>query len=89
MVPATHENAPSWVSMEHHSCLADYLIGDCLGQGSFGKVYKVLRLADRNHYVLKQVSVDGMSVAEQNDAANEVCIATFGSCFVLFLTSFI
>ena len=39
-----------------------YEIVECLGSGTYGKVYKVRRKADGAILVLKQVSMEGLSV---------------------------
>lgn len=43
-----------------------------LGQGSYGKVYKVQRLTDSQEYALKETDLAAMSQAERSDAVNEV-----------------
>lgn len=56
------------------SRLSDFEVQGCLGSGSFGRVYKVLRLADGRVYVMKQISLESMTPREQLDAINEVKI---------------
>lgn len=43
-----------------------------LGQGSYGKVYKVQRLTDGQEYALKETDLAAMSQAERGDSVNEV-----------------
>ena len=43
-----------------------------LGQGSFGEVFEVTRLADGLRYVIKTMAAQGSSRKEQLDALNEV-----------------
>ncbi|MEW5305128.1 MAG: hypothetical protein WDW36_007689 [Sanguina aurantia] len=43
-----------------------------LGQGSYGKVYKVQRLTDSQEYALKETDLEAMSQAERSDSVNEV-----------------
>jgi serine/threonine protein kinase len=45
-----------------------------LGQGSYSKVYKVLRIEDNKLYALKKVQIDKLNKKEQKNALNEVRI---------------
>ena len=48
--------------------MSDFEILDRLGSGSFGTVFKVKRLEDNDHYVIKTVRVSELSRREQQDA---------------------
>ena len=47
-----------------------------LGSGSYGRVYRVQRIADGKTYALKQMSVHKMSASERQGAMNEASYAT-------------
>ena len=51
---------------------ADFVWGRKLGQGSFGEVFEVTRIADGLRYVIKTMAAQGSSRKEQQDALNEV-----------------
>ena len=46
-----------------------------LGSGSYGRVYRVQRVADGKTYALKQMSVHKMSASERQAAMNEVWVS--------------
>ena len=50
----------------------DFSIRESLGQGAFGKVYKVVRRADGKEYAMKKVNVGSMSPKEAQDAVSEI-----------------
>ena len=54
------------------STLSDFVIKKKIGSGSFGTVYKALRLADQQSYVIKTIQIEELSVEEQQEATNEV-----------------
>ena len=43
-----------------------------LGEGSYGKVYKVQRASDDGFYAMKETNLSGLSQMERSDAVNEV-----------------
>ena len=51
---------------------ADFVFQRKLGQGSFGEVFEVTRIADGLRYVIKTMAAQGSSRKEQQDALNEV-----------------
>lgn len=54
--------------------IRDYIIKEKLGTGSYGVVYKVTKKTDRNIYVLKQISLFGLSNDQINEVENEAKI---------------
>ena len=54
-----------------HLTLCFLQVDKLLGSGSYGRVYKVQRLADGKTYALKQMSVQKMSASERQGAMNE------------------
>ena len=56
-------------SCEHR---AVWQVEKLLGSGSYGRVYRVQRIADGKTYALKQMSVHKMSASERQGAMNEV-----------------
>ena len=71
--------------------LDDFTILNNLGSGSFGSVYRVLRKADGNHYVIKKILIAELVFKEQEDAIKECHIlAQLNSPFVVrYYDSFI
>ena len=59
-------------SCEHQ---AVWQVEKLLGSGSYGRVYRVQRVADGKTYALKQMSVHKMSASERQGAMNEVRLA--------------
>jgi serine/threonine protein kinase len=57
-----------------HSSLKEFKVLCMLGQGSYSKVYKVLRSEDQKTYALKKVQIDKLNKKEQKNALNEVRI---------------
>ena len=57
-----------------HSSLKEFKVINMLGQGSYSKVYKVLRIEDNKLYALKKVQIDKLNKKEQKNALNEVRI---------------
>ena len=53
---------------------ATYKIIDFLGEGSFGKAYLAECNTDNNKYVIKQITLEGMSDEEKRDTFNEAII---------------
>ena len=53
---------------------ATYKVIEFLGEGSFGKAYLAQCDSDNNKYVIKQISLEGMSDEEKRDTFNEVVI---------------
>ncbi|KAL0212145.1 hypothetical protein RCL1_005771 [Eukaryota sp. TZLM3-RCL] len=51
--------------------LKEYRLGQFLGKGSFGTVYKAVRIADSREYALKTLDIQSMSQKEREDAVNE------------------
>lgn len=47
-----------------HSSLKEFKVICLLGQGSYSKVYKVLRNEDNKHYALKKVQIDKLNKKE-------------------------
>lgn len=54
--------------------IKDYLIKEKIGTGSYGVVYKVLNLNDKQIYVLKQISLFGLNKSQIQDVKNEATI---------------
>ena len=51
--------------------IKDYIIKETLGKGSYGVVYKVQRKNTNNIYVIKQISLNGLSTKEINEVNQE------------------
>jgi NIMA (never in mitosis gene a)-related kinase len=54
------------------SSMADFVVGEQLGKGSFGTVHRVRRKADRQDYVMKLVHIANLSRKEKGEAIQEV-----------------
>ena len=54
--------------------IRDYTIKDKLGTGSYGTVYKVTKKTDKNIYVLKQISLFGLTPSQIEGVKNEANI---------------
>jgi hypothetical protein len=52
--------------------LRGYEFVKSIGKGAHGDAVLVLRLADKREFVIKRISVQGMSVQERELALNEV-----------------
>jgi hypothetical protein len=59
-----------------------YEIIKLLGKGSYGRVYLARRKSDGHLWVIKQVSLDGISEQEKEETLNEVSIP-FNQVFLL------
>ena len=57
--------------------LKDFELIECVGKGSFAKVYKVRRIVDGQIYALKKVNLRKMKDKEQQNALNEIRILSF------------
>ena len=51
--------------------IKDYIIKETLGKGSYGVVYKVQKKNTNNIYVIKQISLNGLSTKEINEVNQE------------------
>jgi NIMA (never in mitosis gene a)-related kinase len=51
-----------------------------IGEGSYSKVYKVLRTADQKTYAMKKVPMKNISESERENALNEVRILASVNC---------
>ena len=51
---------------------ATYKVIEFLGEGSFGKAYLAQCDSDNNKYVIKQISLEGMSDEEINSAIKKI-----------------
>eukprot|EP00762_Andalucia_godoyi_P000670 ANDGO_05325.mRNA.1 putative serine/threonine-protein kinase nek2 len=71
--------------------LLDFELESVLGQGTYGRVYKGFRKSDHRSCVLKEVSLDGLSPRDREDALNESKILAQCDHFniVKYLSSFI
>jgi NIMA (never in mitosis gene a)-related kinase len=71
--------------------IRDYVLKEKLGTGSYGVVYKVLKKGDKQHYVLKQISLFNMNKAQIDEVKNESKIlASLNSGFIVkYFDSFI
>lgn len=58
--------------MDGRTRASDFRIISKLGSGSFGTVFKVLRFADQQEYVIKDIRIVDLSKKEQMNAVNEV-----------------
>ena len=56
------------------SCLRDFRDLKLIGKGSFGRVYRCIRVSDGQEYAMKEVAIKAMSQREREDAVNEVRI---------------
>jgi len=56
------------------SCLRDFKDLKLIGKGSFGRVYRCIRVSDGLEYAMKEVAIKAMSQREREDAVNEVRI---------------
>jgi serine/threonine protein kinase len=66
------------------STFKDFTVLEKLGQGSFGAVYRVLRAADQQVYVLKRIALDAMGPAERALAVQECWLmASLSSPYVV------
>lgn len=54
--------------------LTKFELMECIGKGSFAKVYKVRRKVDQQIYALKKVNLGKMKVKEKENALNEIRI---------------
>ena len=61
-------------AMSHESCLRDFRDLKLIGKGSFGRVYRCIRVSDGGEYAMKEVAIKAMSQREREDAVNEVRI---------------
>jgi NIMA (never in mitosis gene a)-related kinase len=52
--------------------LADFKVIKFLGKGSYGSVYKVVRISDSTEYAMKEVKIKYMNQVEREEAVNEV-----------------
>jgi NIMA (never in mitosis gene a)-related kinase len=52
--------------------LKQFRVGQLLGKGAFGDVFKVTRLSDGQVYAMKKVSIASMSQKEVADTLNEI-----------------
>ncbi|KAG9391850.1 Protein kinase domain [Carpediemonas membranifera] len=57
--------------MPRRSCLGDFDILATIGKGSYGSCKKVRRKLDNRIYVIKTISLEGMSVKEKDSAVRE------------------
>ena len=70
--------------MSSTSTFSDFEIVCKLGQGSFGAVHKVKRLADGNVYVLKRIALDAMDLPTRQLSVQECWLmASLSSPFVV------
>ena len=58
--------------MDGRTRSSEFRIISKLGSGSFGTVFKVLRYADQQEYVIKDIRIVDLSKKEQMNAVNEV-----------------
>ena len=54
--------------------IKDYIIQERLGTGAFGVIFKVLKKSNKNIYVIKQISLLGLSPQQKDDAKLEAKI---------------
>ena len=66
--------------MDGRTRASDFRIISKLGSGSFGTVFKVLRYADQQEYVIKDIRIVDLSKKEQMNAVNEVKILAKIKC---------
>ena len=52
----------------------DYIVKETLGKGSYGVVYKVEEKNTNNIYVIKQISLRGLTTKEKDDVNQEAKI---------------
>jgi NIMA (never in mitosis gene a)-related kinase len=60
--------------MAAESSLRDFRDLKLIGKGSFGRVYRCIRISDGGDYAMKEVAIKAMSQREREDAVNEVRI---------------
>jgi serine/threonine protein kinase len=60
--------------MAAESSLRDFRDLKLIGKGSFGRVYRCIRISDGCDYAMKEVAIKAMSQREREDAVNEVRI---------------
>jgi NIMA (never in mitosis gene a)-related kinase len=53
---------------------SDFKLLNCLGSGSYSKVYKVQRIQDGKFYAMKKVYIEKLNKKEQQNALNEIRI---------------
>lgn len=58
--------------MDGRTRASDFRVITKLGSGSFGTVFKVLRYADQQEYVIKDIRIVDLTKKEQMNAVNEV-----------------
>ena len=64
--------------------IRDYIIKDKLGTGSYGVVYKVTKKKDNNFYVLKQISLFGLTPSQIKDVKTEAeLLSQMNSAYVV------
>jgi NIMA (never in mitosis gene a)-related kinase len=61
-------------AMERRSSMADFIITQALGKGSYGSVFKVKRKQDGQFYAVKEVNIKKLQPKEREDAVNEIRI---------------
>ena len=54
--------------------MADFIITQALGKGSYGSVFKVKRKQDNPFYAVKEVNIKKLQPKEREDAVNEIRI---------------
>ena len=68
------EQKPPCMMSEPSSGLRDFKDLKLIGKGSFGRVYRCIRVSDGLEYAMKEVAIKAMSQREREDAVNEVRI---------------
>lgn len=69
-----HINHQGSTAMAAESSLRDFRDLKLIGKGSFGRVYRCIRISDGGDYAVKEVAIKAMSQREREDAVNEVRI---------------